>query len=231
MMQILKKEVYNANLLLVDFGLVIFTWGNVSSIDRKEGLIVIKPSGLDYNNMKPDDMVVLDLNGKVVNGELKPSSDAPTHLLLYNEFPEVGGIVHTHSEWATIWAQAGKSIPVLGTTHADYFNGDIPCTRPLNRSEISGEYEIDTGKVIVETFGEIRYQEVSGVLVHGHGPFCWGKTATEAVHNAVVLERIARMAYHTLKLNPDAKFDQDLLNKHFSRRHGPGAYYGQDKKE
>ena len=230
-MQTLKQEVYNANLLLVDFGLVIFTWGNVSSIDRKEGLIVIKPSGIDYNKMKPEDMVVLDLNGKGIDGELKPSSDAPTHVSLYNEFPEIGGIVHTHSEWATIWAQSGKNIPALGTTHADYFNGEIPCTRPLSRSEIDGEYEVETGKIIGETFKNIRYQYIPGVLVHSHGPFCWGKTVTEAVHNAVVLERIARMAYHTLQINPDAKFDQDLLNKHFSRKHGPGAYYGQGENE
>jgi len=229
MLSILKEEVYNANLLLVDFGLVSLTWGNVSAIDRKEGLIAIKPSGIEYNEMKPDDMVLLDLNGKVVDGELKPSSDAPTHIHLYNDFPEIGGVVHTHSQWATVWAQAGRGIPPLGTTHADYFNGEIPCTRPLQKSEIDGEYEIETGRVIRETFNKQRYIDVPGVLVHSHGPFCWGKNAVDAVQIAVILEQLAKMAYHTLQLNPGARMDPHLLEKHFSRKHGPGAYYGQGK--
>lgn len=231
MLQEIRKEVFQANLSLVEYKLVLFTWGNVSAIERNEGLVVIKPSGIDYGEMKPEQMVVIDLEGNVVEGNLKPSSDAPTHIFLYKEFPEIGGIVHSHSEWATIWAQAGKGIPALGTTHADYFKGEIPCTRSLTRAEIEGDYETETGRVITETFRNIRYQDIPGVLVHGHGPFCWGNNAADAVHNAVVLEQVARMAYHTLQLNPDAIFDPDLLEKHFSRKHGPDAYYGQEKKE
>ena len=228
MLSELKNEVYNANLELVENRLVLFTWGNVSAIDRNQALIAIKPGGVEYSSMIPDDMVILDLYGEVVEGKYKPSSDAPTHLYLYKEFPEIGAIVHTHSEWATIWAQAGKSIPVLGTTHADYFNGEVPCTRSLNKQEIDNDYEINTGKVIGEAFIGKRPMDIPGALVHGHGPFCWGKDAAEAVHNAVVLEQIAKMAYHTLNLNPEAKLNPDLLDKHFSRKHGPEAYYGQD---
>ncbi len=229
MLSTLKEEVYKANCSLVAHKLVIFTWGNVSAIDRKEGLFVIKPSGVEYDEMKPEHMVVMDLEGKVVEGDLKPSSDARTHLCLYREFKEIKGIVHTHSEWATIWAQAGKNIPALGTTHADYFRGEIPCTRALTRSEIEGDYEMETGRVIAETFRNIRYQDIPGVLVRGHGPFCWGNHAADAVYNAVVLEQVAKMAYYTLRLNPDATFDSTLLEKHFTRKHGPDAYYGQGK--
>ncbi len=228
MLSTLKKEVYKANCSLADHQLVIFTWGNVSAIDRKEELFVIKPSGVEYNQMKPEQMVVMDLEGNVVEGDLKPSSDALTHLFLYKEFKEISGVVHTHSEWATIWAQAGKGIPALGTTHADYFRGEIPCTRDLTLAEIEGDYETETGRVIVEAFRNIRYQEVPGVLVRGHGPFCWGKSAADAVHSAVILEQVARMAYYTLRLNPDATLAPGLLDRHFSRKHGPGAYYGQD---
>jgi len=229
MLKEIKKEVFQANISLLEYKLVILTWGNVSAIDRNRGLVVIKPSGIDYREMKPEQMVVLDLNGTVVEGDLKPSSDALTHLCLYKEFPKIGGIVHTHSECATIWAQAGKGIPALGTTHADYFKGEIPCTRSLTRAEIKGDYETETGRVIAETFRNSRYQDIPGVLVHGHGPFCWGKSAADAVHNAVVLEQVARMAYHTLQLNPDATLNPDLLDKHFSRKHGPDAYYGQEE--
>jgi L-ribulose-5-phosphate 4-epimerase len=231
MLKEIKKEVFQANMSLAEYKLVIFTWGNVSAIDRNQGLVVIKPSGIDYREMKPERMVVLDMNGTVVEGDLKPSSDAPTHLCLYKEFPEIGGVVHTHSEWATIWAQAGKGIPALGTTHADYFKGEIPSTRSLTRAEIEGDYETETGRVIVETFRDIKYQDIPGVLVSGHGPFCWGNSAADAVHNAVVLEQVARMAYHTLRLNEDATINPGLLEKHFSRKHGPDAYYGQKKKE
>ena len=227
----LKKIVCHANQELVKKNLIVLTWGNVSAINRKAGVVVIKPSGIGYMEMKPEQMVVLDLDGRVVEGNLKPSSDAPTHIYLFKKFPEIGGIVHTHSEWATIWAQGGKGIPALGTTHADYFHGEIPCTRPLSKSEIEENYEMETGKVITETFRNIRYQDVPGVLVHGHGPFSWGVDAVDAVHNAVVLEQVARMAYHTLQLNPDVKFDPDLLDKHFSRKHGPDAYYGQEKRK
>jgi len=229
MLREIKKEVFQANMSLVEYKMVIFTWGNVSAIDRNQELVVIKPSGIDYMEMKPEQMVVLDLNGTVVEGDLKPSSDALTHLCLYKEFPEIRGVVHTHSEWATIWAQAGKGIPALGTTHADYFKGEIPCTRSLTRAEIKGDYETETGRVIAETFRNIRYQDIPGVLVHGHGPFCWGNSAADAVHNAVVLEQVARMAYHTLRLNEDATLDPGLMEKHFSRKHGPDAYYGQGK--
>lgn len=228
MLSTLKSEVYKANCSLVDHKLVLITWGNVSAIDRREGLVVIKPSGVEYKEMKPEQMVVMDLDGNVVEGKLKPSSDALTHLFLYKEFPEISGVVHTHSEWATIWAQAGKGIPALGTTHADYFRGEIPCTRTLTRAEIEGDYEKETGRVIAEMFRNKRYQDIPGVLVHGHGPFCWGNTAADAVDNAVVLEQLAKMAYHTLRLDPDATFDPALLEKHFSRKHGPGAYYGQE---
>jgi len=227
MFEKLKEEVWKANLDLVKYGLVIFTWGNVSGIDRKQGMVVIKPSGVSYDAMTPSDMVVLDLHGKVVEGKLKPSSDAPTHLVLYRQFLNIGGIVHTHSEWATSWAQAGRGIPAVGTTHADYFYGEVPCTRKMTKEEISGDYELETGRVIVERFKGIDPDQVPGVLVNNHAPFSWGKNADEAVHNAVVLEEVAKMTFRSLQLNPQASMDQVLLDKHFLRKHGKDAYYGQ----
>lgn len=227
MLEKLKKDVFDANLELVNRGLVVYTWGNVSGIDREQGLVVIKPSGVPYEKMTADDMVVLDLDGKVLTSKLKPSSDTPTHLYLYRNFPEIGGVVHTHSEWATSWAQAGMSIPAFGTTHADYFFGPIPCSRKLTEKEINGKYEEETGKVIVETFKGIDPNAVPAVLVSGHGPFTWGTSASNAVHNAVVLEEVAKMAHHTVSLNKVKPLDQFLLNKHYYRKHGPGAYYGQ----
>ncbi len=227
MLEQLKEEVFKANLDLVKHGLVIFTWGNVSAIDRKKGLFVIKPSGVSYDEMKAEDMVVVDLDGKVVEGKLKPSSDTPTHLVLYKAFEDIGGVVHTHSSWATSWAQAGKAIPALGTTQADYFYGDIPCTRKLTAEEINTAYEIETGNVIVETFKDIDSMAVPGVLVNNHGPFSWGKDAHNAVHNAKVMEEVAKMTYVALQLNPNATIDQYLLDKHYLRKHGKNAYYGQ----
>jgi len=224
----LKEQVLEANLELPRKSLVTYTWGNASGIDREKNLVVIKPSGVSYNELKIEDLVVVDLDGNVVEGKLNPSSDTPTHLVLYKCFKEIGGVVHTHSKWATIWAQAGRSIPALGTTHADYFYGSIPCTRKLTVNEISSAYEIETGNVIVETFDDINPIHVPGVVVSNHGPFTWGKNASEAVHNAVVLEELSMMAYHTYCLSPglDA-IDQELLDKHFLRKHGSGAYYGQ----
>ena len=231
MLENLKKEVLTANLNLVKYGLVTFTWGNVSGIHRKLGLVVIKPSGVPYDSMKISDMVVLDIDGKIVEGQLKPSSDAPTHIELYKHFKNIGGIVHTHSKWAVAWAQAGMSIPALGTTHADYFYGTIPCTRKMTEREVKGSYEVETGKVIVETFNSINPDEVSGVLVNSHGPFTWGHTPDEAVQNSVVIENVAEMAYHTLSINPKAvEMDNFLMDKHFLRKHGKNAYYGQKKK-
>lgn len=227
MLEKLKEEVWKANLDLVKHGLVIFTWGNVSGIDRQHGMVVIKPSGVSYDTMKPSDMVVLDLYGKVVEGHLKPSSDAPTHLVLYRQFLNIGGVVHTHSEWATSWAQAGLSIPALGTTHADYFYGEIPCTRKMTSEEIKGDYELETGRVIVERFQGIDPDQVPGVLVNNHAPFTWGKNANDAVHNAVVLEEVAKMTFRSLQLNSKAEMDKELLDKHFLRKHGANAYYGQ----
>jgi L-ribulose-5-phosphate 4-epimerase len=228
MLEQLKEKVYTANLELPKRNLVTYTWGNVSGIDREMGLIVIKPSGVDYENMKADDMVVVDLNGNVVEGRLKPSSDTPTHIELYKKFLEVGGIVHTHSSWATIWAQAGMSIPAMGTTHADYFYGEIPCTRTLTKDEIMGEYEKETGSAIIETFKDKDPIHTPGVIVNDHGPFSWGKDAAEAVHNAVVMEEVAKMAYATRLLNPrDSGADKVLIDKHFLRKHGKNAYYGQ----
>jgi L-ribulose-5-phosphate 4-epimerase len=227
MLEKLKSEVFEANLELVRKGLVIYTWGNVSGIDREQGLIVIKPSGVSYDKMTPDDMVVLDLDGNVVGSHLKPSSDTPTHLVLYKKFPTIGGVVHTHSEWATSWAQSGLSIPALGTTHADYFYGAVPCTRKLTEKEIKTKYEEETGNVIVETFKKIDPLAIPGVLVNGHGPFSWGTNASNAVHNAVVLEEVCKMAHHTLTLQKVKSIDQFLLDKHYLRKHGPGAYYGQ----
>ena len=228
MLKKLKEQVCKANLLLPKHNLVTFTWGNVSGIDRKRGLVVIKPSGLRYDDMKPEDMVVLDLDGNVVEGKWKPSSDTPTHLALYNAFPDCGGIVHTHSRWATVFAQAGRAIPALGTTHADDFYGPIPCTRLLTAEEIAGEYEAETGNVIIETLRGHDPMAVPAALVHSHGPFAWGKDAMEAVHNAVVLEEVAFMAWHTLAMAPETgEMQPSLLDKHYLRKHGPGAYYGQ----
>jgi len=227
MLNELKKSVFEANLGLVRHGLVIFTWGNVSGIDRENGLVVIKPSGVSYDEMTVDDMVVVDLEGKIVDGKLRPSSDTPTHLVLYKAFSDIGGIVHTHSSWATAWAQAGKPIPALGTTHADYFYGMVPCTRKLTQNEIETAYETETGNVIVETFHNLDPNAIPGVLVNNHAPFAWGKTPGDAVHNAKVLEEIAHMAFHTLQINPAANIDQFLLDKHYFRKHGKDAYYGQ----
>ena len=224
----LKREVLEANLDLPKYGLVTFTWGNVSGIDRKSGLVVIKPSGIPYEEMTVEDLVVVDLDGRVVEGKRKPSSDTPTHLVLYRAFPQIGGIVHTHSTWATSWAQAGKGIPALGTTHADYFYGEIPCTRPLSAEEIRGAYEEETGNVIVETFRGKDPAQVPGVLVHSHAPFSWGASASDAVHNAVVLEEVAKLAAITCSLSADVQpMSQTLLDRHFLRKHGPNAYYGQ----
>ena len=228
-MEKLKKEVFEANLLLVKHSLVIFTWGNVSGIDREKGLVVIKPSGVDYDKMSADDMVVVDLNGNIVEGKYKPSSDTPTHLELYKAFKNIGGIVHTHSRMATSWAQAGRSIPAYGTTHGDYFYGDIPCTRKMTKDEISSEYEKNTGLVIAETFNDISADDIPAVLVHSHGPFTWGKDPHEAVHNSVVLEELASMAMNTEIINSSAeRMQKELLDKHYLRKHGKNAYYGQN---
>ena len=230
MLEELKKDVCKANLLLPKYNLVTFTWGNVSALDRKTGLVVIKPSGVPYENMSEDDMVVVDLDGKVVEGKWKPSSDTPTHIELYKAFPSCGGIVHTHSRWATSFAQAGRGIAPLGTTQGDYFYGEIPCTREMTDEEIKGEYEKETGKVIVETFRDIDPAEIPAVLVKSHGPFTWGSDAFEAVHNAVVLEEVAFMNFHSLMINPDqTRMQQTLLDKHYLRKHGKNAYYGQGK--
>jgi len=228
MLKDLKHSVYLANLELVHFNLVIFTWGNVSGIDRREGLVVIKPSGVTYDEMSPDDMVVVDLEGNVVEGRYKPSSDTSTHLEIYRNFKNAGGIVHTHSEWATSWAQSGRSIPAFGTTHADYFYGEIPCTRSMEEKEVKGNYELETGKLIVSTFKEKDPDAIPGVLVNGHGPFSWGKTPGNAVHNAVVMEYLAKMAFRTVVLGNEKPIDQFLLDKHYLRKHGKNAYYGQD---
>jgi len=227
MLEQLKEEVFKANLDLVKHGLVIFTWGNVSGIDRKTGLVVIKPSGVSYDTMTADDMVVVDLLGKVVEGKLKPSSDTPTHVALYRAFPNIGGVVHTHSTYATAWAQAGKDIPNIGTTHSDYFSAAIPCTRGLTQQEVEGEYEAETGKVIITRFYGLNPDYIPGVIVKNHGPFSWGKDAQDAVHNAAVMEQVAKMAYISLNINPELTMDKHLVKKHFYRKHGPGAYYGQ----
>ena len=227
MLENFKEEVLKANLELPKKKLITYTWGNVSGIDREKGLVVIKPSGVEYSNMTVEDMVVVDLEGNIVDGKLRPSSDTPTHLVLYKEFEELGGIVHTHSSWATIWAQIGKSIPSCGTTHADYFYGSIPCTRKMTREEICNEYEKETGNVIIEEFMGRNPIHCPGIIVNDHGPFTWGKDANEAVHNAVVLEEVAKMAYYTELMSPDNIMDKVLMNKHFSRKHGKNAYYGQ----
>ena len=239
MLEALKEKVCRANLDLVRHGLVIFTWGNVSAIDRESGLVVIKPSGVSYDNMKPEDMVVVDLDGKVVEGDLNPSSDTPTHLVLYKAFPNIGGVVHTHSTFATAWAQAGIDIPSLGTTHADYFYEDIPCTRSMRKQEVFGEYEKETGNVIVECFKKMNPDDTPAVLVRNHGPFTWGTDADNAVHNAVVLEEIAKMSFISLTVNLSTldivnhkpSMNKLLIEKHYSRKHGPNAYYGQKKKK
>ena len=227
-LQTLKKEVFEANLDLVKHGLVIFTWGNVSAIDREKGLVVIKPSGVSYDEMKAEHMVVLDLEGNVIEGNLKPSSDTATHLELYKAFPEIGGVVHTHSTYATAWAQSGIDLPSIGTTHADYFSEAIPCTRDMMESEMAA-YEKETGTVIIERFKGINPNHVPAVLVKNHGPFTWGKDAHDAVHNAVVLEQISKMASIAYSVNPNLTMNPLLIKKHFFRKHGPGAYYGQGK--
>lgn len=231
MLEKLKEAVLAANLDLPSYGLVTFTWGNVSAIDRERGLMVIKPSGVDYDVMQIDDMVVVELaSGKVVEGDRKPSSDTPTHLELYKAFPAIGGVVHTHSRHATSWAQAGRDLPAFGTTHGDYFYGAVPCTRPMSDAEINGAYEKETGTVIIETFRQrnIDPNMVPGVLVYSHGPFVWGTDAHNAVHNAVVLEEVAQMNLLSLALNPNlAPMQQTLLDKHYLRKHGKNAYYGQ----
>lgn len=228
MLETLKEAVLEANLELPKRGLVTYTWGNVSGIDREENLIVIKPSGVPYEELSLEHLVVLDINGTKVEGKLNPSSDTKTHLVIYRNYPEIGGVVHTHSRWATVWAQACSGIPALGTTHADYFYGEIPCTRKLTNEEINGDYEEQTGNVIIETFQDKNPVCVPGVLVSNHGPFSWGKDPQEAVHNAVVLEEVAMMAYHAYSLKPDLKqIDKTLLDRHFLRKHGSKSYYGQ----
>lgn len=231
MLEQLKQEVYEANMLLPEHKLITFTWGNVSGIDREKGLVVIKPSGVEYPSMTAEDMVVVDLeSGKTVEGTLNPSSDTATHLELYRSFVNIGGVVHTHSRWATIYSQAGCGIKPLGTTHGDYFFGEIPCTRKMTDEEIANEYELNTGKVIVETFAGKASDDIPAVLVHSHGPFTWGTDAKNAVHNAVVLEEVAFMAWHNEMFNPDLKaMQKTLLDKHYLRKHGANAYYGQKK--
>ncbi|MCS5854897.1 L-ribulose-5-phosphate 4-epimerase [Klebsiella pneumoniae subsp. pneumoniae] len=227
-MQQLKQQVFEANMDLPRYGPVTFTWGNVSAIDRQRGLVVIKPSGIAYESMTVDDMSVVDLQGHVVEGRWRPSSDTATHLALYRRYPDLGGVVHTHSTHATAWAQAGLAIPALGTTHADYFFGDIPCTRALSAQEVDEAYELNTGQVIIETLGEANPLHTPGIVVYQHGPFAWGKDAHEAVHNAVVMEEVARMAWIARGINPQLQpIDSWLMNKHFQRKHGPNAYYGQ----
>lgn len=231
MLEEIKKQVYEANMELPRRGLITYTWGNVSGIDREKGLFVIKPSGVDYDELTPDDMVVMDLDGNKVEGKYKPSSDTATHIELYKRCEDIGGIVHTHSPEAVAWAQAGRDIPLYGTTHADYFLGSIPCARNLTDEEINGEYEKNTGLVIIETFDsrKIEYKYTPGVLCQNHGPFTWGKDAAEAVHNAVVLEEVAKMARFTESINPQvSKAPDSIMNKHFYRKHGENAYYGQN---
>ena len=227
MLEKLKEETLEANLHLVERGLVLYTFGNASGIDREQGLVVIKPSGVDYNQLRPEHMVVCDLEGRVVESGLKPSSDLHTHIALYKAFPAVGGVVHTHSEYATAWAQAGRDIPPLGTTHADYFHGPVPCTRPLTDAEIEGEYVLNTGLAIVERFVGLDPLAIPGVLVGGHAPFAWGKNPTDAAHHAVVLEAVAKMAYTTVVLNAEAGVSTALLDRHYYRKHGAKATYGQ----
>ena len=233
MLEELKQKVYEANMELPRRGLVTYTWGNVSGIDREKGLFVIKPSGVEYDELRPEDLVVMDLQGNKVEGELNPSSDTKTHLVLYNAFPTVGGIVHTHSPYAVGWAQAGEDIPCYGTTHADYFYGPVPCARHLTKEELDEDYELNTGRIIVETFRErdIDPKAVPAVICHSHGPFTWGKDAAQAVYHAVVLEEVAKMAIFTRQVNPAAApAPQRIVEKHYQRKHGKNAYYGQAKK-
>ncbi len=229
MLKELKEQVYEANMLLPKHNLVTFTWGNVSGIDRSSGMIVIKPSGVDYDKLSPEDMVVVELeSGKRVEGSLNPSSDTPTHLALYRAFGNIGGVVHTHSRWATVFSQSGRGIPPLGTTHADYFYGEIPCTRRMTPEEIGGEYERETGNVIIKTFEGRSPDDIPAVLVHSHGPFAWGTDPHNAVHNAVVLEELAFMAWHNLIMQPDiSPMQRELMDRHYLRKHGADAYYGQ----
>lgn len=228
MLETLKEQVLEANRALPRHGLVKLTWGNVSGIDRSQGLVVIKPSGVPYEDLKLSDLVVVDLEGQVIEGNLRPSSDTPTHLLLYRAFLDIGGIVHTHSHWATVWSQLGRPIPPLGTTHADHFYGEIPCTRPMTEAEVVGSYEAETGRVIIETLQGRDVTQVPGILVHSHAPFCWGKDPLDALESAIVLEEVAQLAYHTLAFDssvpPIARY---LLDRHFLRKHGAAAYYGQ----
>jgi L-ribulose-5-phosphate 4-epimerase len=228
MLKDLKEQVLQANLALPKYGLVTFTWGNVSGIDRETGLVVIKPSGVPYESLTMEHLVVVDLDGNKVEGKLKPSSDTPTHLVFYRHFKTIGGVVHTHSPWATSFAQAGRGIPALGTTHGDYFYGEIPCTRKMTDEEINGAYEEQTGNVVVETFKNKDPMDIPGVLVNMHGPFTWGTSPMDAVHNSVIVEEVAKMAFYTMQLNPGiGPMDQALLDKHFLRKHGANAYYGQ----
>ncbi len=229
MLEQLKKDVCAANLDLVKYGLVVFTWGNVSGIDRASGLVVIKPSGVSYDGMHPEQMVVVDLDGKVVEGDLRPSSDMPTHIALYKAFENIGGIVHTHSTYATAWAQAGIDLPIVGTTHADYFADSIPCTRDMTKAEVEGAYESETGTVIIEAFANLNPMHIPGVLVKNHAPFTWGKDAHDAVHNSVVIEQVAKMAFVAKTINPSMTMNPLLTKKHFERKHGANAYYGQGK--
>ena len=231
MLKELKNIVFKANLDLVSHGLVIHTWGNVSGRDKESGLIVIKPSGVSYESMKPEDMVVIDQEGKVLEGKYKPSTDTPTHLLLYRAYGSLGGVVHTHSSYATSWAQAGRAIPPYGTTHADHFYGEVPCTRLLTQKETENDYEINTGKIIIEKMGTVNPLTVPSVLVNGHGPFCWGSDVENAVYNAVALEEIAKMAFYTVLLGKKEPISKFLLDKHFKRKHGTDAYYGQGNSE
>ncbi len=231
MLEQIKKRVFEANLKLKNSGLVVLTWGNVSEIDRKSGYIVIKPSGVDYATMTEKDMVVVDMEGNVIEGNLKPSSDLPTHIELYKAFSDIGGITHTHSRMATSFAQAGAVIEAFGTTHADAFYGTVPVTRKMTKEEIEGEYEKETGKVIVETFKDINPNDIPAVLVNSHGPFTWGKDALKSVENAITLEEVAFMAYNTIVLNKDAQLQKELLDKHYLRKHGTNAYYGQESKK
>lgn len=232
MLEELKKKVYLANMQLPAHKLVTFTWGNVSGIDRESGIMAIKPSGVEYDVLTPDDIVLVDINtGKKIEGRLNPSSDTATHVELYKAFENIGGIVHTHSRWATVFSQSGSGIPALGTTHGDYFYGEIPCTRMMTPAEISGEYEKETGSVIIEAFADKSPDDIPAVLVHSHGPFAWGTDPMNAVHNAVVLEELAFMAWHDLMMNPNlAPMQQELLDKHYLRKHGKNAYYGQNTK-
>ncbi len=230
MLESLKERVCEANLMLAKHNLVTLTWGNVSEIDRESGLVVIKPSGVSYDEMTPEDMVVVDPEGNKIEGRLNPSSDTPTHLELYKKFAEIGGITHTHSHYATVFSQAQRPVPILGTTHADAFCGDVPCTRKMTDDEINGEYEKETGKVIIELFSKEAPLDIPGVLVYSHGPFTWGKDAKKSVENSIILEEVAKMAFHTLLLNGNAEFQKTLMDKHYYRKHGENAYYGQGGK-